>query len=158
MKSFTINISSYGTIILFMLAAVFSPSGMGITVEGMQWLSTVAGIIENFVVVFAILAALIGAILIVVLVKDTTFFSTVAEELVKKHGAKEAHKKVNPLQWTLIIPVVFWVFLIAAGWIVSAIMFMFATLGTRLFAAATQKEIENTPQYKEYVELTKPTS
>jgi len=128
MKTFWSYVSAYIVMSLFIFAAFFSPGGMALSVDGFEWFATAGGIIENFVVVMAILSILVAGVVGAVMVVNENFWPDVADKAIEQKGSVQAaydSQRFKPVVFG--ISVAYWCILIAAGWIFSVICFAVAS-------------------------------
>lgn len=141
MKTVLTQLASYASMALMATAAIFAPDGMAIPVEA-SWVPFTANILGNFVPVLATLTLLIGLLIGGLSVGVEDFVHKAATENIDKFGSvDEALNKVKARVYVTIFVVVFWAILIAAGWIISAVLFIIGYLGMRTYISELRKEL-----------------
>ena len=132
MKKLLIGIIAYTMLFLVLFSATFSTGdggGLGIIVDGEEWITFTANIISNFVVVLNITILILSAVFIIAMVYDPEKYITdVNKQMVDKLGVIKAGNMIEfkPLRLYL-ISIPSWVYLVASGWIFTALCFMIIT-------------------------------
>lgn len=128
MKKFLMYVISYSLLAVFTAAAIFSPEGMGYTIEGAPWLPKLANIVGNITTFLSIIMMLVGVISAAVIFGVKEFLPSSVITNVSKHGSVErAYHELRFRPISFSIAVCFWAVLIGAGWIFTAVCWMIAS-------------------------------
>jgi hypothetical protein len=144
MKNVIAVIMGYVVFVAFVVAAIVSPTGMGIDIPGAPlWLPKVASIIENFVPVIAIVMFLAISFILAVGLMNDELFGSMADEAIKRHGdAEKAFIKSKFNRFRLLITVPYWIVLIGAGWVFSAVLVILSWVAARVLQSFTSDAIK----------------
>lgn len=121
-------IIGYGLWLLMLASAIISPDGLGVTFQDQpSWAVHIANVMSNFVSVFAFLMLILGIAMLAASSAVTDINPTEEEKVPTAKIVKDIEQyRLN--KFTLSIAAFGWIVMIASGWIVSTICFMFGSL------------------------------
>lgn len=124
MKQFTINLSSWAIMALFIGAATLSPSGLGVQIAGFEWLAPVASFVANLIPVVAVIGFIASTLVLTLAIFHDNFLAYMVVGAIKEKQYDLEQVKRNaqfkPARFS--VAVAYWIFLIGAGWVVSGFL------------------------------------
>jgi hypothetical protein len=142
-KQFTINISSWAIMALFIGAATFSPNGLGVQIAGYEWLASVASFVANLIPVVATIGFITSTFVLVVAILHNNFLAYMVASTIKekRYDLEQGKRSVRFKPVRFFIAVIYWVFLIGAGWVASGILMILSGIMFQAFGVMQRSSL-----------------
>ena len=141
------TVVGYVMMVLIATSATFATgdhAGLGLVVEGYEWLNTVSNNFSIFVNIIAIILAITGALVLFGLTVNTqNQILTSNKALLERYTVEDALISVKPRPYQLIlVSLPYWIYLISCGWIYVTLSFMFFHLTMQANNALQHKQLK----------------